>query len=474
MIWKIIFIMALALAVAGIPMLFIHPIGWGMVAGGAYLAFLNVDNAANANSKGNLQKAAKKLKDIGKFSPVPKPISQYDDWQKQLETFGFLFVEDVRLASEKNAVVRLMCDEERKIWAVLRKSFGRIIVTFYSFGVDGGAVCISNSLIPGVLGTGRAVQEKHPKMSLKELVKLAQDKSFDLECKFPYGLPASVIPFPSPAEFLRLLDEFKLRRSIAFNSYDRNMLAAWGIAPNEAEYLLKLRAVNRDEYWGYLPELPTLRLYPAEDRAVRSHLGGLPDLPPGTEWPKTPEGQAMNFIAQIDCAELPRDKSLPVLPEQGWLLFFSAQEGDKNYSGLKPGDHVGWKVMFFESTVDLKRRNAPEGLFVFKEFSISGKLEKTTLGGHSYAEHDPAASYHLMFGYPDAIQSDNMPEDCADVTQTLYPNKPDDWLLLLQADTDQAHSDLQFGDMGTLFFWIRKEDLAARRFDRTWLIMECY
>ena len=30
-----------------------------------------------------------------------------------------------------------------------------------------------------------------------------------------------------------------------------------------------------------------------------------------------------------------------------------------------------------------------------------------------------------------------------------------------------------FGDCGRVYFCIRKEDLAARRFDRVWLILQC-
>ena len=33
--------------------------------------------------------------------------------------------------------------------------------------------------------------------------------------------------------------------------------------------------------------------------------------------------------------------------------------------------------------------------------------------------------------------------------------------------------ELMFGDCGYIYFWIRKEDLAARRFDKCWLILQC-
>jgi uncharacterized protein YwqG len=33
---------------------------------------------------------------------------------------------------------------------------------------------------------------------------------------------------------------------------------------------------------------------------------------------------------------------------------------------------------------------------------------------------------------------------------------------------------MMWGDLGMLYYWIREEDLAARRFDRVWGISQCY
>ena len=30
-----------------------------------------------------------------------------------------------------------------------------------------------------------------------------------------------------------------------------------------------------------------------------------------------------------------------------------------------------------------------------------------------------------------------------------------------------------FGDCGNIYFWIRKQDLAERRFDKVWCILQC-
>ena len=51
----------------------------------------------------------------------------------------------------------------------------------------------------------------------------------------------------------------------------------------------------------------------------------------------------------------------------------------------------------------------------------------------------------------------------------------EDWLLLFQLDSGVCTEDfsLDFGDCGCIYYYIRREDLAARRFDRVWLIQQC-
>ena len=49
-----------------------------------------------------------------------------------------------------------------------------------------------------------------------------------------------------------------------------------------------------------------------------------------------------------------------------------------------------------------------------------------------------------------------------------------EWKLLFQLDTvENGDFELMFGDCGRIYFYIRREDLAQRRFDRVWLIQQC-
>ena len=48
-----------------------------------------------------------------------------------------------------------------------------------------------------------------------------------------------------------------------------------------------------------------------------------------------------------------------------------------------------------------------------------------------------------------------------------------EWQLVLQIDSD-IEVGMECGDMGRLYLCARREELAARRFDRSWTIMQCY
>ncbi len=47
-----------------------------------------------------------------------------------------------------------------------------------------------------------------------------------------------------------------------------------------------------------------------------------------------------------------------------------------------------------------------------------------------------------------------------------------EWMPLLNVDTDDEAS-WMWGDAGTLYYWIRRPDLLADRFDRVWMIFQC-
>jgi uncharacterized protein YwqG len=106
---------------------------------------------------------------------------------------------------------------------------------------------------------------------------------------------------------------------------------------------------------------------------------------------------------------------------------------------------------------------------------------------------------HRVLGWPHLIQGDNMEIECEastrgrgmlgrlggavrsataggsreDEKRAFKRTARDSWRLLLQVDSDEA-AGMMWGDAGMLYFWIRADDLAARRLERVWCVMECY
>jgi hypothetical protein len=218
---------------------------------------------------------------------------------------------------------------------------------------------------------------------------------------------------------------------------------------------------------------------------ARSRLGGLPNLPLGCTWPDP----ALSFIAQIDLKEAAAHAPEGSLPPHGRLLVF--------YDAVAqpwgaPDQAEGWRVMYVaDGDTDLAPVPAPEGVPVFRVLPLTFASDLTlptpdllglgAAGGPQEAAPGlgPVADWdfqtdawsldegpcHQLLGHPYPIQGDPLRE-------AAQYSGAGEWRLLLQVDSDQR-AGMMWGDAGMLYFCIRPEDLAARRFDRVWCIMQC-
>ncbi len=270
---------------------------------------------------------------------------------------------------------------------------------------------------------------------------------------------------------------------------------------------------------------PALRMQFLEGEVAlgASHLGGPADVPPDFEWP-TRNGVPMSLLAQFDLAAIGCDR----LPCEGWLLFF--YDADEQIWGFDPKDREGFTVRWIEAELGDLVRTLPEGLPEAGVFGSVGVefhstpclpgLEDEVLDEDAdpeaddeedddeeddeWLEHaevyeelldDIADSFEhvqdgfFLFGHPQIIQNP-MRTEChlashgvhvgypegyeTDEAQRLLEDDVDDWNLLLQLDSDEDEPGFVWGDTGRLYFWIRDADLAARRFDRAWCILQCY
>ncbi len=55
--------------------------------------------------------------------------------------------------------------------------------------------------------------------------------------------------------------------------------------------------------------------------------------------------------------------------------------------------------------------------------------------------------------------------------KTLEPNAKK-WRLLLQIDSNEEN-EMMWGDVGRLYFWIKKDDLINKNFDKSWFSLQC-
>ena len=266
--------------------------------------------------------------------------------------------------------------------------------------------------------------------------------------------------------------------------------------------------------------LATQRVPYARLRMGESRIGGIPDVPPAFEWPRwlppkprddkfaqpwRPNGAApLGFIAQLDLSDTPQvDYSLPAT---GWLYFFYDRYCEP--WGYDPADRGCCRIIYADcDRSDLERAEPPTdadpdhvaepcvleawpeltlpddlpdleyGTPAFDAYSgLCGKL--TEAGGHTH---------HRLLGHPQLIQNP-MERECQLASNGVYcgglegyqserarslESGAADWRLLLQVDTDEDGPGWMWGDVGRIYFWIKRHDLKSLCFDDVWLIFQC-
>jgi hypothetical protein len=76
----------------------------------------------------------------------------------------------------------------------------------------------------------------------------------------------------------------------------------------------------------------------------------------------------------------------------------------------------------------------------------------------------------FLLGVPFSIQGCGMEEECH-AASNGRSRDASEWKLLLQLTEDEEIG-LRLGDLGTMYFWIREEDLARRDFDHVHVIVQ--
>lgn len=255
--------------------------------------------------------------------------------------------------------------------------------------------------------------------------------------------------------------------------------------------------------------------------AGASRFGGAPDVPEGFVWPtfetdtyddSEVKPRPLAFFAQLDLGEVAAFDREGLLPGRGVLSFF--YEMDSMRWGYDPKDKGCARVFWFEDKESLKPAEFPDDLaedFRFPVMPIGMRTEDSWPGQEDFALLDPSGeksheeryqeirggweestgNVSKLLGWPDVIQN-NMTVECELVSRGHYlggmwetvseeekaeaqATSLEGWRLLFQLDeVTQGDFDLMFGDCGRIYFYIRTEDLAARRFDDVWLVLQCF
>lgn len=262
----------------------------------------------------------------------------------------------------------------------------------------------------------------------------------------------------------------------------------------------------------------TIPVNQSELEPTNSRFGGKPALPDSADWPQW-DGQPLGHLATINLRDIANFEVARLLPERGYLVFW--YDLGQGAWGFDPKEKGFFCVQYFEessnplSFQELNRSALSKqtqdimpthGLWACCKLHFQAKkslphpcdinesspIVQGQLTEEKYSEVfdnycTETEPHHQLFGEPYIVQGDMMLEAqlvtnglyCGDATGYNDPRAKilekgrDDWMLLAQFDTDD-NVDWMWGDAGMLYFLIKRDSLARRAFDETWMIFQCY
>lgn len=275
------------------------------------------------------------------------------------------------------------------------------------------------------------------------------------------------------------------------------------------DWKLKFQDAGLEQHWQKFEPLlrSEIAIQPedASDTEIKvgqSKIGGQPDLPKNQTWFKENNGKSLGFLAQINLSETRQFDKSNQLPSSGLLYFFYSAEQEA--WGFDPKDKDKFKVFYFNGDIkDLERTDFPSDLPEHSKYktcklsfanSVSApNWESDIVNGlltseeqDAYVELTVDGEITKLLGHSDNIQG-TMEVECQLVTNGLYCGDPsgyndprveglkkdaNQWILLFQIDSiDKAG--MMWGDVGRVYFWIKKDDLEKKDFDKSWFVLQC-
>ena len=214
------------------------------------------------------------------------------------------------------------------------------------------------------------------------------------------------------------------------------------------------------------------------------------------------------FVGQIFLTEVDEALQLPGWPQDGSLAFFydPAQPW-----GFDPSDRGSSRILFFAESEKLQQAEAPDSLvsagvapshplqfggeWVLPSrpedhggMSINSNPEAYVQLVEELIEDGYSRSIHRLGGYPQEVQGEMELEcqlvtngiDCGGTEGYKDPRRAElekgicDWQLVAQFDSEPDLLRWDWGDVGRLYFWAKKQGIRALNFENHWTILQCY
>lgn len=246
---------------------------------------------------------------------------------------------------------------------------------------------------------------------------------------------------------------------------------------------------------------PAAHLRKAEaDDPVVGRLGGLPRLPEGVDWPVWEGCGPLAFVAEVDCAALPRERLDIALPADGRLAFFyyGDEDDDALVDTADPDTWVGARLLHLPpESADAPERPAPAGLTPYPEVPLTVRVGPSAPDFDSLALtaafgedelpdafkravwNDESGVAHRIGGHAQSVQTavEIVVAHGALGGEVSWEDpriekEAAGWVLLAQLDSDED-ADMMWGDGGALYWLIRPDDLAAGRFEKAIFTWQC-
>ena len=223
-----------------------------------------------------------------------------------------------------------------------------------------------------------------------------------------------------------------------------------------------------------------------------SKLGGRPDVADDFQWPLDNSGYPLSLLLQIDCADLAFLDREGLLPTSGQLYFFyelseMRRDGKKNSvrviyndkpsSQLHPLDYpvnLGKHYQLQECRLQFSQRTSfpcleEVGHLTHKRVKTKDNIELAVASDRLEEKYCPESEgIGNMLGYAFLIEKPIV-KDLSDHVLLLQLDSSEYW-----EEDDKTPHELQFGNGGCIYFYIKREDLLARRFDSITFALQCF